>query len=489
MSYKLAVVIPSNNPGESSFVKNMLGEEIVEKVIIMTSSEQTKFDHPKLVYLFTKNPHGSEAVKSVAELADGFSVLWLQSDLEIEPGQFFLERFVSVAEDTGAGMVYSDYYDLKEGKKSRHPVIDYQFGSLRDDFDFGPLIFFEGDAFQYGVRWEADYLYAGIYDLRLKLSQEYEMIHIPEFLYTSAEHDSRKSGEKMFDYVDPKNRARQIEMEQAVTQHLKEIGGYLKPEFREINFSEDNFEVEASVIIPVKNRVKTIADAIGSVLKQKTKFGFNLIVVDNYSDDGTTEVIKEFAKKDSRLIHLIPARTDLLIGGCWNEAAHHPKCGKFSVQLDSDDIYIDENTLQTVVDAFYAQKCGMVVGTYKMTNFELQQVPPGIIDHKEWTPDNGRNNALRINGLGAPRAFYTPLVRKIKIPNVSYGEDYAVGLAVSRYFQIGRIYTPIYCCRRWEGNSDAALEIEKVNQHNIYKDRIRTIELHARIQKNMSIDG
>ena len=273
-------------------------------------------------------------------------------------------------------------------------------------------------------------------------------------------------------------------MEEAVTEHLENIGGYLEPKFDEVKFDEENFEVEASVIIPVKNRAKTVGDAIESVLKQITKFKFNLIVVDNYSDDGTSEIIKGFADKDDRVVRLVPARKDLGIGGCWNEAVHSKYCGKFSVQLDSDDIYADENTIQTVVDAFYEQKCGMVVGTYKMTNFKLEEIPPGIIDHKEWTPDNGRNNALRINGLGAPRAFYTPLLRKIKIPNTSYGEDYAVGLAISRNYQIGRIYHPIYMCRRWEGNSDAALDVAKMNAHNTYKDRIRTIELTARINKN-----
>ena len=279
----------------------------------------------------------------------------------------------------------------------------------------------------------------------------------------------------------PKNREVQIEMEKVVTQHLMDIGAYVHPPFKEIDLSlVENFKFEASVIIPVRNRVKTISDAVESVLKQKTSFKFNLIIIDNHSTDGTTEIIKSFAQKDSRLIHHVPERTDLGIGGCWNAGVHLQECGKFSIQLDSDDIYKDENTLQTIVDIFHQQKCGMVIGSYQITDFNLNELPPGLIDHKEWSDDNGPNNALRINGLGAPRAFYTPLLREIKIPNVSYGEDYSVGLAISRQYKIGRIYHSVYMCRRWEGNSDAQLDIIRMNSNNIYKDRLRTIELFAR---------
>ena len=330
---------------------------------------------------------------------------------------------------------------------------------------------------------KADYQFAGLYDLRLKLSQQYELVHINEYLYTEVENDTRRSGEKIFDYVDPKNRNRQIEMEVACTEHLKEVGGYLKPEFEHIEFNRGNFEYEASVIIPVRNRIRTIRDAIRSVLTQQTDFRFNLIVIDNHSTDGTTEAIDEFAN-DERLIHIIPERNDLGIGGCWNLGVHHPRCGKFAVQLDSDDVYKDEHTLATMVRAFYEQNCAMVVGTYMMTNFDMQMIPPGIIDHREWTPENGRNNALRINGLGAPRAFYTPVLREVKVPNTSYGEDYALGLNISRRFQIGRIYDVVYLCRRWDDNSDASLDVIKMNAHNLYKDRIRTWELQARIALN-----
>jgi glycosyltransferase involved in cell wall biosynthesis len=327
-----------------------------------------------------------------------------------------------------------------------------------------------------------EFRYAGLYDLRLKVSQKHSIVHLPELLYTEIEKDTRKSGEKQFDYVDPRNREVQIEMEAACTDHLKKINGWLKPEFREISFDMFKSDYEASVIIPVKNRVRTISDAIRSVLSQEAKFKFNLIVIDNHSTDGTTDMIRTFTRADGRIIHIIPDRKDLGIGGCWNEGIFHEKCGKFAIQLDSDDLYIDNNVITRIVEAFYTQRCAMVVGSYKMVNFNLEDLPPGVIDHKEWTPDNGRNNALRINGLGAPRAFYTPVIRSIIVPNVSYGEDYAVGLAVSRHYQIGRIYEPLYMCRRWEGNTDAALDINKTNTHNLYKDRLRTIELLARKQ-------
>jgi len=331
---------------------------------------------------------------------------------------------------------------------------------------------------------DKEFRFAGLYDLRLKISQAYPIIHLPEMLYTEIEPDTRKSGEKQFDYVDPRNRAVQIEMEDACTDHLKKIRGWLKPEFMEIRFDETEFDYEASVIIPVKNRVKTISDAISSVLSQQADFRFNLIVIDNHSTDGTTEIISEFTKKDERVIHIIPERLDLGIGGCWNEGIFHERCGKFAIQLDSDDLYIDNNVISRIVHAFYNQQCAMVVGSYKMVNFNLESLPPGLIDHKEWTPDNGRNNALRINGLGAPRAFYTPVIRSIRVPNVSYGEDYAVGLAISRHYRIGRIYEPLYLCRRWEDNTDAALDVNRSNAYNLYKDRLRTIELQARRQLN-----
>ena len=330
---------------------------------------------------------------------------------------------------------------------------------------------------------DKDYKAAGLYDLRLRLSRIAPIVHINEYLYSDVTVDNRKSGEKIFDYVDPKNRGVQIEMEDACTAHLKEIGGYLAPKFTPIEFNKGNFEYEASVIIPVRNRVRTIRDAIKSVLSQKTDFPYNLIIIDNHSTDGTSEAIEEFTS-DPRVIHIIPERDDLGIGGCWNAGVNHEKCGKFAVQLDSDDVYKDETTLAKMVKAFYDQNCAMVVGTYMLTDIDMNMIPPGVIDHKEWTPENGRNNALRINGLGAPRAFYTPLLREIHVPNTSYGEDYALGLAFSRHHQIGRVYDVVYLCRRWEDNSDAALDINKMNANNLYKDRIRTWELQARCAMN-----
>ena len=422
----------------------------------------------------------SEAIKRLAKEATGDCTLLYIKDTEVVWGYLAQERMKQVMDATGAAMVYADRYVIKNGQREQAPVIDYQMGSLRDDFDFGAVVMIRSSALKEAAsRMQANYRYAGFYDLRLKLSQRYEFVHINEYLYTEQEKDLRLSGQKQFDYVDPRNRERQIEMEQACTEHLKEIGAYLEPQFKNVDFNQEAFEVEASVIIPVRNRVKTIKDAIHSVLRQVADFPFNVIVVDNHSTDGTTEAIAQLAQ-DERVIHIIPDRTDLGIGGCWNMGIHHPQCGKFAIQLDSDDLYSDEHTLSKMVSAFYEQQCAMVVGTYRMTDFDLNTLPPGIIDHKEWTPENGRNNALRINGLGAPRAFYTPVIRQIGFPNTSYGEDYAVGLAISRHYQIGRVYEVVYLCRRWSGNSDAALNAFQVNANNLYKDRIRTWELKAR---------
>ena len=426
----------------------------------------------------------SETIRRIAAESNADYALVYTKTTTLELGYMALERLLQIAQDTEAGLVYADHYQVKGGELVKAPVIDYQKGSLRDDFDFGSVLFFDAAALKESVqRMTETYQHAGLYDLRLKLSQRYALVYANEYLYSEVEEDNRKSGEKQFDYVDPRNRDRQIEMEKACTQHLKEIGGYLEPHFEDIDFNQGEFEVEASVIIPVRNRAATIGAAIESVLKQQTKFKFNLIVIDNHSTDGTTEAIDAF-KADGRVIHLVPERNDLGIGGCWNYGVNSKHCGKFAVQLDSDDLYKDEHTLQTIVDAFYEQKCAMVIGSYMMTDFDLNELPPGVIDHKEWTPDNGRNNALRINGLGAPRAFYTPVLRSIGLPNTSYGEDYAMGLNISRHYQIGRIYDVLYLCRRWGGNSDAALSIEKVNANNLYKDRIRTWELEARIALN-----
>ncbi|MCC8170555.1 MAG: glycosyltransferase family 2 protein [Parabacteroides sp.] len=395
-----------------------------------------------------------------------------------------LGRMLRIAADTGAPLVYADYYTRQGECTEACPLIDCQYGSLRDDFDFGPLMLFRTDALAQAVaEMPPEHRYAALYDLRLRVTQHAEPVHINEYLYTVTEAEEGAAGTTLFDYVDPRNRAAQIEMETVCTQHLRRIGGYLEPVFREVELAAEGFPCEASVIIPVRNRVRTIDDAIRSVLKQETSFPFNLIIVDNHSTDGTSEAIARYTA-DPRVVHLVPGCTGLGIGGCWNTGVHDARCGKFAVQLDSDDLYSDEHTLQKIVDAFYAQQCAMVVGTYRMTDFRLRTLPPGVIDHREWTPENGRNNALRINGLGAPRAFYTPLLRELNFPDTSYGEDYAVGLAVSRHYRIGRIYDVLYLCRRWEDNSDAAPDRAKTNAHNTYKDRIRTWELKARIALN-----
>ncbi len=463
-----------------SVVKDLKKSPLVEKIFLLIKAgslvQVEGCENIEIDSFQSSSTIGKIAEKAVAD----YSLIYTK-DTMLELGQFAVERFYRIAEDTKAGLVYSDYYEMKEGMRSNHPLIDYQEGSLRDDFNFGSVLFYNSTNLKNAVSEMSEkYQFAGLYDLRLKVSQQSDLVHINEFLYSEVELDIRKSGEKQFDYVDPRNRAVQIEMEAACTDHLKRIGGYLKPTFKKIEFGESEFPVEASVIIPVKNRVKTISDAIQSVLIQKTSFPFNLIIIDNFSNDGTTELIAEFATKDQRVVHIIPERKDLGIGGCWNEGVHSEKCGKFAVQLDSDDVYQDENTLQKIVNAFYEQNCAMVVGSYTMTNFKMETIPPGLIDHKEWTPDNGRNNALRINGLGAPRAFYTPVLRDIKVPNTSYGEDYALGLRISRKYQIGRIYESLYLCRRWDENSDASLDVVKMNGHNLYKDKIRTIELKAR---------
>lgn len=456
---------------------------LIDKIYLLTTEDKTpKIENCEFLKISALN--ASSTMSIIAEHSNSeFTLLYTKSS-SLEVGLFGLERMMHIANDASAGVVYADHYKIDGGKLTNAPVIDYQFGSLRDDFNFGSLLMFNAAAFKEAAsRMDSNYEFAGLYDLRLKLSQKNSLVHINEYLYTEIEDDTRKSGEKIFDYVDPRNRGVQIEMELACTQHLKEIGGYLTPKFDDIEFDAQSFEYEASVIIPVRNRIRTIRDAINSVLKQKTDFKFNLIIIDNHSTDGTTEAIKEFTS-DERIIHITPQRCDLGIGGCWNVGVHHPKCGKFAVQLDSDDVYSGEETLATMVSAFYEQRCAMVVGTYMMTDFDMNMIAPGVIDHKEWTPDNGRNNALRINGLGAPRAFYTPVLRDVKVPNTSYGEDYALGLNFSRHYQIGRVYDVVYSCRRWEENSDAALDVVKMNGHNTYKDRIRTWELQARVNLN-----
>ena len=422
----------------------------------------------------------TKSVKQVADAADTEYTLIYTRQTELSWVRFGLERLEQIASDSGAAMIYADHFD----GEAPAPVIDYQQGSLRDDFDFGGVQLYRTSALKEAAsKMDAEYEFAGLYDLRLRVSEIGPLVHVNEFLYYELETDRRKSGEKLFDYVDPRNRGVQVEMEAACTAHLKRIGGYLEPKFKEVDLNSVPFEVEASVVIPCRNRVKTIGDALRSALSQETDFPYNVIVVDDNSTDGTVDVIKSFLD-DPKLIYIAQDKTYHAIGGNWNAALHHPRCGRFALQLDSDDMYSGSETVQKFVDAFREQGCAMVVGTYRITDFDLNELPPGIIDHKEWTPENGRNNALRINGLGAPRGFFVPMLRKINFPVTKYGEDYAVGLRVSREYQIGRIYDVVYNCRRWDDNSDASLDIAKVNANNLYKDSLRTIELLARISMN-----
>ena len=414
----------------------------------------------------------TEELERIAALAEGEYFFLFDSSADIVPGPDAESRFVRIAADSSADMAYADAFG--------HPLIDCQEGALRDDFDFGAMILFRSAAFREALSsLPRDLKYGALYGVRLALGGH--IVHINEPLYTATEADRRKSGEKLFDYVDPRNREVQLEMEAVCTDFLKRQGAYLEPRFKDI---ELDGPVSASVIIPVFNRVSTVGDAVRSALCQETDFDFNVIVVDNHSTDGTTDILREIAAENQALVHIVPERDDLKIGGCWNLAVGSVHCGEFAVQLDSDDVYSGPDTLSKVVSAFRKEKCAMVIGTYMMTDFEMKPIPPGVIDHKEWTEENGMNNALRINGLGAPRAFWTPLLRQTGLPNTSYGEDYAAGLRISREWRIGRIYEVIYCCRRWEGNSDAALDIRRQNENNLYKDRIRTWELQARIAMN-----
>jgi glycosyltransferase involved in cell wall biosynthesis len=492
------------------FIPWQSDEQVAATLQQLQNEEQVGAIH----FLREEGPGNIETLRWIADKATApYLLLYTKYDT-LQLGYYALTRMLTIAQDSNALMLYSDHYSLtptlsqgegdknhqftlpSEGKREAVPLIDCQLGSVRDDFQMGSLLLIRTSALQDYIAQakEVNYRFAALYDFRLFVSRTMLPVHVDEFLYTEVEQDTRLSGQKQFDYVDPRNRDRQIEMEQACTNHLKAIGAYLAPEtFQDIDFSEGEFAVEASVIIPVRNRERTIEDAIRSALAQETSFPFNVIVIDNHSTDGTTEKINQIAKSlpqggggGGPLIHIIPERNDLGIGGCWNTAVHHPQVGRFVVQLDSDDLYSSPNTLQEIVDAFREQQAAMVIGSYRMCDFQLSTLPPGLIDHKEWTPDNGRNNALRINGLGAPRAFYTPVLRELQIPNTSYGEDYALGLMISRRYHIGRIYHEVYLCRRWEGNSDAALSQEKINKNNTYKDHLRTLEILARQQLNKS---
>jgi hypothetical protein len=480
-----AAIFSFNSDFTNRIISNLNEIESFEKIIAVSKTELRNRTY-RLIK--SEYPFSGEAIKKVIEETSTPYLLLINGSTQVELTENTIDSLISLAIQTQAGWIYSDYYEKEKDKLVLHPLIDYQAGSVRDDFDFGNCFMIRTsvakDCLQKLYSAKSDLHYSGLYDLRLAISRHSDVVRISNAQYSVHSDDETSAANKMFEYVNPKNRDVQIEMEKVFTHHLREIGAYVDPKIKKSVIFEAKFNCEASIIIPVKNRVNTIGDSINSALKQKTKFNFNIIIVDNHSSDGTTELIRNKWSEDKRIVHIIPERTDLGIGGCWNEAIFHPECGKFSIQLDSDDLYADENTLQKIVDKFYEKKCAMVIGSYKLTDFNLNEIPPGIIDHREWTDENGHNNALRINGLGAPRAFYTPIIREIKFPNVSYGEDYAVGLAVSHQYKVGRIYEVIYLCRRWEGNTDASLSIEKLNANNFYKDSLRTKEIIVRQELN-----
>jgi Glycosyl transferase family 2 len=416
--------------------------------------------------------YSSESIQKLVDAADSDVVFLGDPRVNIAAGPRMFDRMARVIRETGAGWLYAD--------AAGHPRIDYQKGSIRDGFDFGPVVGISVQAARHSGLDGAS-KWGGLYDLRLRISEKHAIVRIPEPLYNASMTDARPTGQKQFDYVDPGNRDYQIEMERIVTTHLKRIGAFLQPRFEKVPVAAETFPVKASVIMPVRNRERTILDAVRSALAQRSDFAFNVIVVDNHSTDRTTEILRGIS--DSRVKHIIPERQDLGIGGCWNEAIYSSDCGQYAVQLDSDDLYLNDSVLRRIVAELEAGPYAMVIGSYTMVDFSLKEIPPGLIDHREWSSENGRNNALRVNGLGAPRAFNTSVLRRIGFPNVSYGEDYAVALSISRVYEIGRIYDSVYLCRRWEGNTDSALPLEVANRYDSYKDWLRTVEIQTRMRR------
>ena len=473
-------------------IETLAASQVVKRVLLVQRGQIKPLSLSaraveKITFVDTELSSGAGVSRLLDKTATDYLLVILPGQ-QVEPGQRALERLLAVAEDSRAGLIYSDFRDDYGTEVSDHPLIDYQPGSIRDSFDFGPMLLISKRAadaalLKHGAADERLW-YAGLYDLRLKLSIDSETLQIPEPLYTRIPADRRLTGEKQFDYVDPRKRDYQVEMEEVATEHLKRIGAYLGPEFKTPQPAAENFPVRASVVIPVRNRERTIEEAVMSALSQQAPFDFNVLVVDNHSTDRTTEILDGLARKHKRLVHLKPARKDLGIGGCWNEAIFSSSCGEYAAQLDSDDLYADERTLEKIVAKFEEGAYAMIIGSYTIVNFDLQVIPPGLIDHREWTRENGRNNALRINGLGAPRAFKVAILRQTGLPNTSYGEDYAAALRISRDYEIGRIYDSIYYARRWEGNSDAALPLVTANRYDAYKDHLRTVEILARKRMN-----
>jgi len=484
---RLAVAIPFNTlPSFEKTLQQLILSTSTDRIFVLHNGSYVP-SSPKCEGVKTGSLNSGSTLRLLQKKITSKYLLLVTESREIDFAEFALERFLSVAEETNAGIVYSDYHDVKNGDIREHPLIDYQYGSIRDGFDFGPVMLFSVSAIRKAITKHGSIpkvKHAGLYDLRLKISIDHRIFHLREYLYAKSETDDRLSGEQQFDYLDARHREIQKEMEAVETKHLKNIGAHLKPKFKSVPRDKMDYPVEASVIIPVRNRAKTISEAVSSALNQITDFSFNIIVVDNHSSDGTTELLADLARKNPSVKHVIPSRNDLGIGGCWNEAVRSEYCGRYAVQLDSDDIYADNEALQKIVDVFRSGKYAMVIGSYKLVNMKGEDIPPGVVDHKEWTRENGRNNALRVNGFGAPRAFQTSLLRQIPFSNVSYGEDYQIALRLSREYQIGRIYEPVYLCRRWEGNTDAALSLEQTNRNDTYKDMLRTVETLARQRTN-----
>ncbi|MGA9773849.1 MAG: glycosyltransferase family A protein [Blastocatellia bacterium] len=485
---KITVALYEANDHTLALIESLPASSLFDRILLVTHEMNEIAARSSSTVAIPGNPLSGRAIAELLDMITTEYLLLILPGEQVSLGSRALERFFAVAEDSNAGLIYSDFKDEFDTTVSDHPLNDYQMGSIRDSFDFGSVIFISkraaADAMRRHGAIDERLELAGLYDLRLKLSIDSEILRIPEPLYTRIPRDLRVSGDRQFDYVDPKKRDYQREMEEVATEHLKRTGAYLKPGFKSLKRVEAGFPVRASVIIPVRNRERTIQEAVTSALSQKAPFDFNVIVVDNHSSDKTTEILAELAREHSRLVHLRPKRTDLGIGGCWNEAIYSSHCGEYAVQLDSDDLYRDEHTLECILAKFDEGQYAMVIGSYTIVDFDLQEMPPGLIDHREWTRENGHNNALRINGLGAPRAFYVPVLREVGLPNTSYGEDYAAALRISRDYEIGRIYESIYFARRWEGNSDAHLPLATSNRYDAYKDYLRTVEMLARKRLN-----